>query len=67
MLFLNKLISGGHIHVPCNEAKNNPLTMCDTCLPFGAHKSPAIFNHITQAVARSLCQTGHHVVVYLDY
>ena len=40
--------------------------MCDTRLPFGARKSPPIFNRITQAVARSLRQAGHHVVVYLD-
>ena len=40
--------------------------MCDTRLPIGARKSPAIFNHITQAVARSLRQAGHHVVVYMD-
>ena len=40
--------------------------MCDIGLPFGARKSPAIFNSITQAVARSLRQAGHHVVVYLD-
>ena len=40
--------------------------MCDTCLPFGAPKFPAIFNCITQAVACSLRQADNHVVVYLD-
>ena len=40
--------------------------MCDTRLPFGARKSPAIFNRITQVVARSLRRNGHHVVVYFD-
>ena len=40
--------------------------MCDTRLPFGARKSPAIFNRITQAVACSLRRNGHHVVVYLE-
>ena len=49
------------------SGQKQPLTMCDTRLPFGARKSPAIFNRITQAVARSLRQAGHHVVVYLDY
>ena len=29
-------------------------------------KIPAIFNRITEAVARSLHRNGHHVVVYLD-
>ena len=47
------------------SGQKQPLTMCDTRLPFGARKSPAIFNRITQAVARSLRQAGHHVVVYL--
>ena len=46
--------------------QSEPLIMCDTRLPFGARKSPAIFNRITQAVARSLRRDGHHVVVYLD-
>ena len=48
------------------SGQKQPLTMCDTRLPFGARKSPAIFNRITQAVAPSLRQAGHHVVVYLD-
>ena len=47
------------------SGQKHPLTMRDTRLPFGARKSPAIFNRITQAVARSLRQAGHHVVVYL--
>ena len=45
---------------------SDPIIMCDTRLPFGAGKSPAIFNWITQAVARSLRRNGHHVVVYLE-
>ena len=44
---------------------SGPIIMCYTRLPFGARKSPAIFNQITQAVSRSLCRNGHHVVVYL--
>ena len=48
------------------SGQKQPLTMCDTRLPFGAHKSPAIFNSTTQAVARSLRLAGHHVVVSLD-
>ena len=46
--------------------ESDPITMCDTRLSFGARKSPAIFNRITQAVARSLRRNDHHVVVYLD-
>ena len=45
--------------------QSESLIMCDTCLPFGVRKSLAIFNRITQAVARSLRRDGHHVVVYL--
>ena len=48
------------------SGQKQPLTMCDTRFPFGARKSPAIFNCITQAGAHSLRQAGHHVVVYLD-
>ena len=48
------------------SGQKQPLTMCDTRFPFGARKSPAIFNRITQAVARSLRQAHHHMVVYLD-
>ena len=48
------------------SGQKQPLTMCDTRLPFGSRNSPAIFNRITQAMARSLRQAGHHVVVYLD-
>ena len=48
------------------SGQKQPLTMCDKRLPFGARKSPAIFNPITHAVARCLCKAGHHVVVYFD-
>ena len=46
--------------------ESDPIIMCGTRLPFGARKSSAIFNRITQTVACSLCRNGHHVVVYLD-
>lgn len=46
--------------------ESSPLVMCDTKLPFGSRKSPAIFNRITRAIARSLRRNGHNVVVYLD-
>jgi hypothetical protein len=45
---------------------NDATVMCDTRLPFGARKAPAIFNRISQAIARYLRKQGHHVVVYLD-
>ena len=45
--------------------QSEPLIMCDTRLPFGACQTSAIFNRITQAVARSLGRDGHHVVFYL--
>ena len=45
------------------SGQKQPLTLCNTRLPFGARKSPAIFNRITQAVARSLRQAGHHCTV----
>ena len=45
---------------------SDPIIMCNTRFPFGARKSPAIFNRITQAVARFLRRNGHHVVVYLE-
>ena len=45
---------------------SDPIIMCNTCLPFGARKSPAIFNRTTQAVARFLSRNGHHVIVYSE-
>jgi hypothetical protein len=50
----------------CFDGLHEPAILCDTRLPFGARKSPAIFNRITQAVTRYLRKQGHHVVVYLD-
>ena len=43
-----------------------PLNIIDRCLPFGARKSPAIFNRITQAVQRMMERRGYKVIVYLD-
>jgi hypothetical protein len=44
-----------------------PTFLVDTRLPFGARKSPAIFNRITQAVKRMMFRRGFTVViVYLD-
>ena len=41
--------------------------MYDTRLPFGARKSPGIFNRITQAVKRMMIRKGHNLmIVYLD-
>ncbi len=38
----------------------------DKKLPFGARKSPAIFNRLTQAVRRMMERRGYSIVVYLD-
>ena len=40
--------------------------MCDTKLPFGSRKSPAIFNRLTQAVRRMMERRGYNVVAYID-
>ena len=41
--------------------------MYDSRLPFGARKSPGIFNRITQAVKRMMIRKGHNLmIVYLD-
>ena len=43
-----------------------PTLMCDTRLPFGSHKSPAVFNWITQAVVRITNIHGYSTLAYLD-
>lgn len=43
-----------------------PTFMHDSRLPFGSRKSPAIFNRITQSIARMMRRKGHLVIVYLD-
>ena len=43
-----------------------PTYMVDTRLPFGARRSPEIFNELTQAVRRIMAQRGSQVVAYLD-
>ena len=40
--------------------------LADTKLPFGARKSPAIYNRITQAIQRIMTQRGYQVCAYLD-
>jgi hypothetical protein len=50
----------------CFEGHETPVVMCDTRLPFGARKSPAIFNRLSQAVARIMRKQGHRITCYLD-
>ena len=39
----------------------------DTRLPFGAKKSPSIFNRLTQSVRRMMAKRGYHrLIAYLD-
>lgn len=40
--------------------------LADCRLPFGARKSPAIFNRITQAIQRMMLRRGYQVSCYLD-
>ena len=47
--------------------KESSTYMYDTRLPFGARKSPGIFNPITQAVKRMMISRGFKLmIVYLD-
>ena len=49
----------------CNQAK--PTYLIDTRLPFGAKRSPEIFNELTQAVRRIMSSWGHdRIIAYLD-
>ena len=44
-----------------------PTYMIDTRLPFGARKSPFVFNRITQSIKRMMSRKGFsNIVVYLD-
>ncbi len=65
------------VHIPKDEytltglswtfkGDSHPTLLCDTRLPFGARKSPAIFNRLTQAVTRLMSRRGHAIVSYLD-
>ena len=44
----------------------SPMFFSDCRLPFGARKSPAIFNRITKSIQRMLCRLGIRVSAYLD-
>lgn len=48
------------------EGECHPKYLIDTRLPFGARRSPFIFNHLTQAVCRMMRARGFGVVAYLD-
>lgn len=49
------------------EGDTTPVYMVDTRLPFGARRSPFIFNHLSQAVCRILHAKGMEgLVAYLD-
>ena len=43
-----------------------PTTLVDTSFCFGARKSPAHFNRITQAVKRMMIRRGFKCIVFLD-
>lgn len=46
---------------------NQPTALVDTRLPFGARKSPEIFNHLSQAVCRIMKGKGYgKIIAYLD-
>ena len=45
---------------------SKPTMLIDKCLPFGARKSPAAFNRITQSVKRMMERRGYKIIVYLD-
>ena len=44
----------------------DPTILVDTRLPFGAKRSPEIFNDLSQAVCRMVSKGFKHVVAYLD-
>ncbi len=48
------------------EGDAQPTYLCDTKLPFGSRKAPAIFNRLTQAVRRMMQRKGYFIVAYLD-
>ena len=49
------------------KGDSNPTYMVDTRLPFGARRSPEVFNELTQAVRRIIQKRGHkRIIVYLD-
>lgn len=44
-----------------------PTYLIDTRLPFGARRSPYLFNELSQAVVRIMCSRGYpNIVCYLD-
>ena len=45
---------------------HHPTFLMDSKLPFGARKSPAIYNRITQAIQRMMRRRGFQVCAYLD-
>ena len=48
------------------EGDTEPTYMVDTRLPFGARRSPEVFNDLTQAVRRIMAHKGFSIVAYLD-
>lgn len=48
------------------SGKDHQTYLLDGKLPFGARKSPAIYNRITQSVQRMMTRRGFNCCVYLD-
>ena len=49
------------------DSSPSPTYLVDTSLPFGARKSPPIFNRLTQSIRRMMARRGFtDCVVYLD-
>ena len=48
------------------DGHSNATYLVDTKLPFGARKSPAIFNRVSKSVQRMMNRRGYRCVVMLD-
>lgn len=49
------------------DGDSTPTLLVDTRLPFGASRSPEVFNELGRAVSRMMSRKGHtSIVVYLD-
>ena len=48
------------------KGNKKPTFLFDTRLPFGAAKSPEIFNRLSKAVTRMMKRRGYLVIAYMD-